>query len=32
MIATNFYDWDEDLCSCTLTDMYLGLKEKYENK
>ena len=32
MIATNFYDWDEELCSKTLTDMYLGLKEKYENK
>ncbi len=32
MIATNFYDWDKELCSKTLTDMYLGLKEKYENK
>lgn len=32
MIATNYYDWDEELCSRTLTDMYLGLKQKYENK
>ena len=32
MIATNFYDWDEELCSKTLTDMYLGLKQKYENR
>lgn len=32
MIATNFYDWNEELCSRTLTDMYLGLKQKYENK
>lgn len=32
MIATNFYDWDEELCSQTLTDMYQGLKLKYELK
>ncbi len=31
MIATGFYDWDEELCSQTLTDMYQGLKYKYEN-
>lgn len=29
MIATNFFDWDEELCSKTLTDMYEGLKQKY---
>ncbi len=32
MIATNFYDWSEELCSQALTDMYQGLKYKYENK
>lgn len=32
MIATNFFDWDEDLVSQTLTDMYQGLKLKYENQ
>lgn len=32
MIATNFYDWSEELCSKTLTDMYCGLKYKYENQ
>ncbi len=32
MIATNYYDWSEDLCSTTLTDMYQGLKFKYENQ
>lgn len=30
MIATGFYDWSEELCSQTLTDMYSGLKYKYE--
>ncbi len=29
MIATGFYDWSEELCSQTLTDMYQGLKYKY---
>lgn len=32
MIATNYYDWSEELCSKTLTDMYRGLKYKYENE
>lgn len=32
MIATGFYDWSEELASQTLTDMYLGLKYKYEHK
>ncbi len=32
MCATNFYDWSEELCSQTLTDMYSGLKYKYENQ
>lgn len=32
MIATGFYDWSEELCSKTLTDMYLGLKYKYEKQ
>lgn len=32
MIATNYYDWSEELCSQTLTDMYQGLKYKYENQ
>lgn len=32
MIATNFYDWSEELISQTLTDMYQGLKYKYENQ
>lgn len=32
MIATGFYDWSEELCSKTLTDMYQGLKYKYENQ
>lgn len=30
MLATGFYDWSEELCSQTLTDMYQGLKYKYE--
>lgn len=30
MVATSYYDWSEELCSRTLTDMYLGLKNKYE--
>ena len=32
MIATNYYDWSEDLASQTLTDMYQGLKLKYEKE
>lgn len=32
MLATNYYDWSEELCSKTLTDMYQGLKYKYENQ
>lgn len=32
MIATGFYDWSEELAGQTLTDMYLGLKYKYEQK
>ncbi len=32
MIATDYYDWDEDLASKSLTDMYRGLKYKYENQ
>ncbi len=32
MIATNYFDWSEELCSKTLTDMYQGLKIKYESK
>lgn len=32
MIATDYYDWSEDLASKTLTDMYQGLKYKYENQ
>lgn len=32
MIATGFYDWNEEFCSQTLTDMYQGLKLKYENQ
>ncbi len=31
MIATNFNVWSEQDCSDMLTDMYLGLKSKYEN-
>lgn len=31
MIATGFFDWNEELCSKTLTDTYRGLKYKYEN-
>lgn len=30
MIATGYYDWSEELCSQTLTDMYQGLKYKYK--
>lgn len=30
MIVTDYYDWSEDLVSQTLTDMYQGLKYKYE--
>lgn len=32
MLATNYYDWSEDLASRTLTDMYQGLKYKYEKQ
>lgn len=32
MLATNYYDWSEALASKTLTDMFEGLKYKYENK
>lgn len=32
MLVTGFYDWSEELCSKTLTDMYQGLKYKYENQ
>lgn len=32
MLATNYYDWSEDLASQTLTDMYQGLKFKYEDQ
>ncbi len=32
MVATGFYDWSEELCSNTLTDMYQGLKYKYEKQ
>ncbi len=32
MVATGFYDWSEKLCSRTLTDMYKGLKYKYEHQ
>lgn len=32
MIATGYYAWDEDTVSTSLTDMYQGLKFKYENK
>lgn len=31
MIVTGYYDWSEELVSHTLTDMYQGLKYKYEN-
>ncbi len=31
MIATNYFDWSEELCSAALTDAYQGLKFKYEN-
>lgn len=30
MTATGFFAWSEQLCSQTLTDMYRGLKYKYE--
>lgn len=32
MIVTGYYDWSEELCSKSLTDMYTGLKYKYENQ
>ena len=31
MIATGFYDWDEPLASRALTDVYEGLKHRYES-
>lgn len=31
MLATGYFDWSEELCSQSLTDMYRGLKYKYEN-
>ena len=31
MIATGFYEWDETLASRALTDVYEGLKHRYEN-
>lgn len=31
MIATGFYEWDEPLASRALTDVYEGLKQRYEN-
>lgn len=31
MIATGFYDWNEPLASRALTDVYEGLKHRYEN-
>ena len=31
MIATGFYEWDEPLASRALTDVYEGLKHRYEN-
>lgn len=32
MIVTDFFEWSEELASQTLTDMYQGLKYKYENQ
>lgn len=32
MIATGYFDWDEELISRALTDVYTGLKHRYENK
>ncbi len=32
MIATGFYAWPDELASQTLTDMYNGLKSKYEHQ
>ena len=31
MIATGFYEWDEQLASRALTDVYEGLKHRYKN-
>ncbi len=31
MIATGYYAWDEELISRSMTDMYLGLKQRYES-
>lgn len=32
MIATGYLDWDDELTSRALTDVYIGLKHRYENK
>lgn len=32
MIVTNYYDWCEELCNQTLTDMYQGLQYKYKDQ
>lgn len=32
MIATDYLDWNEELASRALTDVYIGLKYRYENK
>lgn len=32
MIATNYYEWNEELVSIALSDMYSGLKWKYSKK
>lgn len=32
MIATGYLDWNDELVSRSLTDAYLGLKYRYENK
>lgn len=32
MIVTGYYDWSEEMCSRTLTDMYQGLKLKFEKQ
>ena len=31
MIATCFYEWDEQLASRALADVYEGLKHRYKN-
>lgn len=32
MIATGYYDWSEELCSRTLTDIYEGLRNTFERR